>query len=388
MPAMAGDGASDVGVAPLAKARIFRPATFRELRNWEKDDALAAFAVFKAGARAMIEGRGPLRPAQAPSASLVEISRAALSQDPRGAFEARAFFEAHFEPFEIFPEANAETNERPFFTGYFEPMTEGSRERSAKFQAPILGRPADLVTLPQGEHLEDCDMPLTSARREGERFLPFPDRAAIEEGALEGQGLELIWLKDRVEVFVVQVQGSAQVTFADGHRVRLRYDGSNGWPYTSIGRLLIEAGAIASHEMSLEALTGWLRAHSEKAKSLMHRNRSYVFFALEDALRPEDGPIGGAGIPLTAGRSLAIDRDVWSYGLPFWVDVARAASDGGRDRWERLMVAQDTGTAIVGAGRIDLFIGSGAAAGAVAGRQRHHGRLFVLLPRGEAPARS
>ncbi|MBV9591323.1 MAG: murein transglycosylase A, partial [Hyphomicrobiales bacterium] len=372
---MAGDGASDVGVAPLAKARIFRPATFCELRDWEKDDALAAFAVFKAGARAMIEGRGALRPAQAPSASLVEISRAALSQDPRGVFEARAFFEAHFEPFEIFPEATAETNERPLFTGYFEPMTEGSRERSAKFQAPILKRPADLVTLPQGEHLEDCDMPLTSARREGERFLPFPDRAAIEEGALEGQGLELVWLKDRVEVFVVQVQGSAQVTFADGHRVRLRYDGSNGWPYTSIGRLLIEAGAIDSDEMSLEALTGWLRAHSEKAKSLMHRNRSYVFFALEDALRPEDGPIGGAGIPLTAGRSLAIDRDVWSYGLPFWVDVARVALDGGRDRWERLMVAQDTGTAIVGAGRIDLFIGSGAAAGAVAGRQRHHGRL-------------
>ena len=373
----------------MTQSRDFRPAAFHELRNWAADDALAAFAVFKAGAAAIVEGRAPLRSARAPSASLVAIGRAALSENPRSAVEARAFFERQFAPFEIFPDAEPSGPEGAFFTGYFEPVTEGSSEQSASFQAPILARPVDLVTLARGEHLKGCDVPLTSARRVGGRLQPFPDRTAIDAGALAGQGLELVWLKDRVEVFIIQVQGSAQVKLKDGRRIRLRYDGRNGWPYTSIGRLLIEERAIASHEMSLEALTNWLRAHPRKAESVMRRNRSYVFFAIADGLGESSGPVGGADIPLTPGRSLAVDRGMWSYGLPFWVDVERPLPDGGgRDRWQRLMIAQDTGTAIVGTGRIDIFVGSGAGAGSLAGRQRHHGRLFVLLPRGEAPVRS
>lgn len=370
------------------KAPAFRLARFHELPRWDADDTLAAFAVFKAGAAAMVEGLTPLRQARRPSAALVAVGKAALSAKPRDHAEARAFFEAHFTPFEIFPDAKPNEPEKPFFTGYFEPATEGSLEPGGKFQAPILARPADLVTFPRGGRLDRNGPLLTSARRAGQRLLPFPDRAAIEAGALADQGLELVWLKDRVEVFIIQVQGSAQVMLPDGRRMRLRYAGRNGWPYTSIGRLLIEEGAIAADEMSLEALTAWLRAYPENAEAIMRRNRSYVFFAIDEALENNEGPIGGAGLPLTAGRSIAIDRDAWSYGLAFWIDVERPLRDGGWGRWQRLMIAQDTGTAIVGVGRIDLYVGSGAEAGTLAGRQRHHGRLFVLAPRGEAPARS
>jgi membrane-bound lytic murein transglycosylase A len=375
-------------VAPVTKGSAFRHAGFHELLSWEADDTLAAFEAFKAGAAAFIEGLTPLRHARRPSAALVAAGKAALSATPRDGAEARAFFEAHFLPFEIFPDAAPSRPEKPFFTGYFEPATQGSLEQGERFQVPLLARPSDLVTLPRGERLDGCDLPLTSARRTARRLLPFPDRAAIEAGALAGQGLELVWLEDRVEVFIIQVQGSAQVTLTDGRKMRLRYAGRNGWPYTSIGRLLIEEGAIAADEMSLETLTAWLRANLEKAGAIMRRNRSYVFFAIEEALREDEGPLGGAGLALTAGRSIAIDRDAWSYGLPFWVDVERPLPNGRSGRWQRLMIAQDTGTAIVGPGRVDLFLGSGAEAGTLAGRQRHHGRLFVLSPRGEAPALS
>jgi membrane-bound lytic murein transglycosylase A len=375
-------------VAPVAKGSAFRRAGFHELANWEADGTLAAFEVFKGGAGAFVGGVAPLRQARRPSAALVATGKAALSAKPRNDAEARTFFEAHFLPFEIFPDASSNEPEKPFFTGYFEPATEGSLARGGRFQAPILARPADLVTLPRGERLDGCDLLLTSARRAARRLLPFPDRAAIEAGALAGQGLELVWLEDSVEVFIIQVQGSAQVTLTDGRRIRLRYAGRNGWPYTSIGRLLIEEGAIAADEMSLEALTEWLRANPEKAEAVMRRNRSYVFFAIGDALGEDEGPIGGAGLALTAGRSIAIDRDAWSYGLPFWVDVERPLPDGVWGRWQRLMIAQDTGTAIVGTGRVDLYVGSGLKAGMLAGRQRHHGRLFVLSPHGEAPAPS
>ena len=369
-------------------APVFRSAAFQELRGWREDETFAAFEVFRAEASRLIEGLTPLRHARKPSAALLEAGNAALSAKPRNDAEARAFFEAHFTPFEIFPGAATKKSERPFFTGYFEPATEGSLERGGRFQAPILARPADLLTLAEPERLDGCDLLLTGARLVAKRLVPFPDRAAIEMGALAGQGLELVWLVDSVEVFIVQVQGSARVTLTDGRKIRLRYAGRNGWPYTSVGRLLIEEGAIAEEEMSLEVLTGWLRAHPEKAEAFIRRNRSYVFFAIEERLGQHDGPIGGAGLPLTAGRSLAIDRNVWSYGLPFWVDVERPLPGGEWSRSQSLMIAQDTGTAIVGPGRIDLFVGTGAEAGTLAGRQRHHGRLFVLSPRGEAPPRS
>jgi membrane-bound lytic murein transglycosylase A len=360
---------------PITAARL-RQVGFGELEGWGADDLAAAFRAFRAGASHTLDRRPELRPAQAPDEGLLAACRAALADAPRSGAEARAFFERWFAPWEVLPHKEA-----PFFTGYFEPEVEGSLARSQAFPCPILARPADLVTLPQGEILAGSDVPLSSVRRQVDgRLLAYPDRAAIDKGALAGQGLELVWLRDRVEVFIIQVQGSARVRLADGNAIRLRYAGRNGWPYTSIGRLLIEKGAVAAEAMSLEALTGWLRANPEDAQALMRRNASYVFFAIDEALGPDDGPIGGAGLSLTRSRSIAIDRSLWPYGLPFWIDVDRPEPEGRFGRWQRLVIGQDTGAAIVGPGRVDVFFGSGAAAGALAGRQRHHGRAFVLLP--------
>ena len=348
---------------------------FDELPGWREDDMFEAFSPFRRTANHVVEHGTALRACRSPGKALIATFRAAIKQEGDRMFDPRLFFEANFTPWEI------GRNQEAFFTGYFEPEFEGSMERSSRFQVPILRRPRDLVTLAQGERVPTCDLPLTSAISNGNRLLPCPDRAAIEAGALSAQGLELIWLEDRAAVFIVQVQGSARVLLPDGMSIRLRYAGRNGWPYTSIGRLLIERGAIAAQAMSLEGLMGWLRAHPAEGEALMRENRSYVFFERADSLKPQDGPIGGAGVSLTAGRSIAIDRGIWSYGLPYFIDVERPALDARLDRWQRLMIAQDTGSAIVGQARVDIFFGSGAEAGRLAGRQRHHGRLFVLLPR-------
>jgi membrane-bound lytic murein transglycosylase A len=348
---------------------------FDALPGWRADDAFEAFSAFRRTARHVIQCGAELRACRLPSKALTAAFRAAIEHEGDTIVDARAFFEANFTPWEI------GRNQEAFFTGYFEPEFEGSMERTSRFQVPILRRPRDLVTLAQGDRAPNCDLPLTSAISNGNRLLPCPDRAAIEAGAFGAQGLELVWLEDRAAVFIVQVQGSARVLLPDGTTIRLRYAGRNGWPYTSIGRLLIARGAIAAQTMSLEGLMGWLRAHPTEGEALMRENRSYVFFERADSLEPSDGPIGGAGVSLTAGRSIAIDRGIWSYGLPFFIDVERPTRTASSGRWRRLMIAQDTGSAIVGGARVDIFFGAGAADGTLAGLQRHHGRLFVLLPR-------
>lgn len=214
-------------------------------------------------------------------------------------------------------------------------------------------------------------------------FEPYPDRAAIWAGELGDRARPIAWLRDKTELFIIQVQGSARLNFSDGASARLTYAGRNGHPYTSIGRILVENGSIPLAEMSLERLMGWLRTDPARGRALMERNRSYVFFALEPMADPKRGPIGGAGVPLTAGRSLAIDRAIWPYGLPVWISVSPLMPEGPRASLDRLMIAQDTGSAIVGPARGDFFMGSGPEAGTRAGLVRDSMRFIVLLPRGE-----
>jgi membrane-bound lytic murein transglycosylase A len=228
----------------------------------------------------------------------------------------------------------------------------------------------------------------------------------------------LVWLRDAVEVFMIQVQGSAKVRLADGQWLRLVYAGRNGQPYTSIGRILVDEGHIHAADMSLAALKGWIRARGQKfgepGRALMQQNRSYVFFAAQSCADLEEGPIGGAGVSLSPLRSIAVDRTIWSYGLPFWIEAdipwTRAfssevdagsrkenaskqesrtsfrfhrnekGSSGGPSPFRRLMIAQDTGSAILGPARADLYFGSGDEAGRLAAGIRHPARIVVLLP--------
>ncbi|HEY3719484.1 MAG TPA: MltA domain-containing protein [Roseiarcus sp.] len=350
------------------------PLAFEALAGFDEDDLSAAFGVFARSARAIAEDAAPLRAARLASEGLRRAAAEALAAPAHDAGAARRFLTTHFRPFRVRPSSG-----RGFLTGYYEPWVRGSAAPTPDFTAPILARPADLVTAPAGA--ARFDPAATGARRLADGSLvPFPDRAAIEAEASS----PLLWLADAVEVFLVQVQGSARVELTDGRRVRLVYDGRNGLPYTSIGRLLIESGEIAEAEMSLARLKSWLRANGlspgGRARALMQRNRSYVFFRLEVGFDPEDGPIGGAGIPLTPLRSIAVDRSIWSYGTPFWIDASLPWQGEAPTPFRRLTIAADTGSAILGPARADIFFGGGDAAGARAGAIRHPADFVVLLP--------
>ena len=359
------------------------PVRFENLAGFGADDARAAFAAFLVSARALCEGVAATRPARAPSPRLVAVARDALATEVDDDEAAQRFFSTRFQAFRVRSDM---ADGAGFLTGYYEPLIKGSRTRTATFTAPILARPPDLVAFAAGTAPDGFDAALTGAQRLADGALrPYPERVAIEAAG----GEAILWLEDAVEVFLAQVQGSARVVLPGGHQVRLAYDGRNGQPYTSIGRLLIEAGEITERDMSLARLKGWLRANGlglgEAGRTLMQRNRSYIFFKLEEAFDAALGPTGGAGLPLTPLRSIAVDRSVWAYGTPFWIEAELPWRNECASPFRRLMVAQDTGSAILGAARADIFFGGGEAAGTRAGDIRHRGTFTVLLPLGDEP---
>lgn len=353
------------------------PISFEAIPGFERDDLDEAFAVFKRTAARIVARDEDQRPACAPSPGLAAAARAALDGPLAGA----AFFRRWFQPCRLPAEG--------FVTAYYEPEVEARRAAAPGFETPVLSRPCDLVTLNEAPLRLPSGETLTSARRCADGALhPYPTRQAIE--AAPADAAPLAWLADPVELFLVQVQGSARLRFPDGATMALTYDGRNGWPYTSIGRLMIERGLVAPGEMSLERLKAELRAMGvapgQPGRRLMQENRSYVFFRLDDSADRRLGPIGGAGCALTPFRSIAVDRSLWSYGLPFWIATRVPWEGEAETDFGRLMIAQDTGSAILGSARADLFFGAGARAGSLAGRVRHPADFTVLLPREDAAA--
>lgn len=372
---MSSDVLADAPPLPLG-ARAER-LSHQALEGWAQDNQAEALAIFARGCQA----EPPLREAVTVPAAL-RTACAAAAGIPAGNTEAaRRFFEDHFDLWRITPEGAV----KGFMTGYFEPEFEGSLIRSDAFPTPLYGRPADLVTLQPGDDRQGLDPALTSARRTPGGLQPFPDRTAIETGALHGQGLEIAWMRDPVDRFVLQVQGSGRIRLPDGRITRLVYAGRNGHAYTSLGRALSQREAIPPAQMTMDRLVARLKEDADFARELIRLNRSFVFFARRDDLPAEQGPIGGAGLPLTPLRSIAIDRAIWPYGIPVWIDAMLPDGSGGETRLSRLTIAQDTGSAILGPARLDLFVGSGAQAGHRAGLIRHPVAFTVLWPRQAAP---
>lgn len=329
----------------------FEPVAFDEVAGFAADDLAAAFAVFR---RACASRRAaPSSPGLAPPPGLGRVCARALALKAAQQAAAEAFFRDHFAAFAV--QADPPTG---LLTGYYEPELDGSLVATRDFAAPLLARP---------------DPPPS----------PFPSRAEIEDGALGATAKPVVFLRDAVDAFVVHVQGSTRVRLPDGKVVRVAFDGRNGHPYTSVGRLLAQRLDVPPAEMTADRLSAWLRENPDEGRALMRENRSYIFFRLETGLDPGEGPIGAAGLPLTPGRSLAVDNSLWAYGLPIWL-AAQPGSEtfpgGGR-----LVIAQDTGAAIVGSMRGDLFVGTGREAGAVAGRLRERVGFVVLWPKDEPP---
>jgi len=289
----------------------------------------------------------------------------------RGA--AREFFETYFEPHAI------EGGTSGFVTGYYEPEVTGARARDARFSVPVYGRPDDLVTVASETERARFNDRITGFRNTDEGRVPYFTRAEIEAGALQGRGLELLYLDDTIELFYMQVQGSCLVHLNDGSQVRLTYAGKNGHPYTSIGRLLVARGELAADDIDMDKVKTWLQAGQARGRALMQENRSYAFFRELGEEEGREGPLGAEGVALTPRRSLAVDTEYTSLGTPVFVVAPGVESVEGPFR--RLMIAQDVGSAIRGPQRGDIFWGTGEAAGAIAGHTRHTATFHLLLPK-------
>jgi peptidoglycan lytic transglycosylase A len=359
----------------LADSQL-EPIKWADLVGWKADDHLAAFAAYDTSCQALRKiqrtDRGQI------SKALSNVCRKAMGLRQPDLNTARTFFEQNFQPVRI-----ARLGEtQGFLTGYYEPIVQGSRFPNPEFHVPLYRRPPDLVVA--GHQPGSNAFPNKSARigrrNEQNQLVPYYDRGAIEAGALDGQKLEICWLRDPFDLLAIQIEGSGRVILEDGTPLRVNYDSHNGYSFTSTSRALIARNLIPREQMSMQRIREWMAAHPDEASKVRAANRSYVFFRVT-GLSNEGEPVGAQGVPLTPGRSIAVDR-LHEYGTPFFIEAnlpiesAKPVSS-----FRRLMIAQDTGSAIVGPARADLYLGGGDDAARIAGRIRHSGRFVMLLPR-------
>ena len=373
----------------MKTAISYQPLTFAQMPGWQEDDHAAAFKAFRrscdrvlASARNRTAAEQVPPPALPPAALVATCEAVSRHTGAVTKGDAKAFFERHFTP-------NSVVHAGPpgLLTGYYEPLLTGSRTPQGEFQTPIYKRPPDLVNLIDETQRGAVGMSLTHARKTEAGVEPYATRAAIEQGALKDKNLELMYLTDPVEVFFLQIQGSGRVKLTDGTVVRVHYDGKNGHPYSSIGRYLIDKGLLAADKVSMGALKRWLKADPERGKSVMWQNASYVFFRELKGAEQVKGPLGAMQVPLTPGRSLAVDPGHHALGLPIYVSADGMKHVNKVGVFNRLMVAQDVGSAIKGPERGDIYFGSGDAAGRLAGVTKHPGKFVILLPN-DTPARA
>ncbi|MDD9900239.1 MAG: MltA domain-containing protein [Alphaproteobacteria bacterium] len=276
--------------------------------------------------------------------------------------------EEHFTPYAVYGDKGRDG----LFTGYYEPLLKGAHEKRPPYIYPLYGRPSNMYTADLGAFHPDLKGRTITGRVEGEKFVPFYKRADIEDGKLEDT--PILWVDNAVDAFFLHIQGSGRVELENGEVVHAGYAAQNGHAYTAIGKPLIERGEIPREKMSMQAIRAWLEAHPDDAEDIMNINQSYVFFRVIDG----EGPLGAEGVPLTPLRSMAVDRKKIPYGAPIYIDAETPDKTG---RMTRLMVAQDTGGAIKGAVRGDVFWGAGAEAANNAGIMKSTGQAYILLPK-------
>jgi membrane-bound lytic murein transglycosylase A len=360
----------------------YSPAAWSEISGWSEDDHLAAYNAFRISCKPISAQRTPPADPKAIGTSLRDPCQIAkgleLSDEPK----AKAFFEDNFSPVRISRLGEGEG----FVTGYYEPVVDGSRTENEVYKVPVYRRPSNLFV--RGTTQASAGLPNKGQvfRKIGRRKLvPYYDRGEIEDGAIAGRGLEICYLKEQTDLLFSQIQGSARVSLDDGSTVRINYDAHNGFPYTAVGRILIERNIIPKDQMSMQKIREWMEANPNEADELRRQNKSYVFFR-EVQLSDKDEAVGAQGVPLTPGRSIAVDKSLHVYGTPFFIEgelpIETAQS---KTPFRRLMIAQDTGSAIIGPARADLYFGAGLDAGKVAGRLRHNARFVMLVPKSLDP---
>ncbi|HET7763680.1 MAG TPA: MltA domain-containing protein [Burkholderiales bacterium] len=294
--------------------------------------------------------------------------------------EARRFLEEQFTPWRL---ANPDGSLDGLVTGYYEPVLRGSRTKLAPFVYPLYGPPDDLLTIDLSATNPELRGMRLRGRLEGKRVVPYYSRAEIARGMAPVAGKEILWVDDPIEAFFLQVQGSGRVQLRNGETLRIGYADQNGQPFQSIGRFLVDRGELKLGETSMQSIKTWAAANPQRVEDLLDQNPSFVFFRELPLADGATGPIGAQGVPLTPGRSIAVDRRYIDLGTPVFLATTYPAS---ATPLTRLVLAQDSGGAIRNPVRADFFWGSGAEAGALAGRTRQQGRMWALLPKGMKPS--
>ncbi|MCY6383157.1 murein transglycosylase A [Hoeflea prorocentri] len=352
------------------------PVSYDDLPDWSHDDPRDVLTGFLDCA----DHAQTVKPHKTGSLGLqwsdfVPASQILRKSSVQDAAEARGFLERHFTPFKVVPRDGS----GGVVTAYYEPEVGVARERSGPYRFAFHKRPDDLVALDMKTRPKAMDPGFAYGRRTDGAVCEYPDRAAIESGFLDGHGLEIAWARDRIDVFFAHIQGAARLRYADGTVERITYAAKTGHPFTAIGRVLIAMGEQDPETVSMQSLRTWLAENPERLDEILWQNRSYIFFRTAPVADPDRGPVAAAKVPLIAGRSLAVDKHIHTFGTPVFVqaDDLTHLTDG---PFRRLMIAQDTGSAIVGPARGDIFTGSGAAAGEQAGTVRNDAVFFVLVP--------
>jgi membrane-bound lytic murein transglycosylase A len=362
--------ATDPPPADGPATAAYEAVAWSRLPGWDADDVLAAWP-------ALLRSCGVIhaRPAWQPFCAAV------VAASPADADFMRAFLEKHLQPYRIVRVAGRRREARGLVTGYYEPLLRGSRERSETFATPLYRRPDDLLIVDLAAVIPELKGRRVRGRLEGNKVVPFHSRAQTR--AAEGlRGHEIVWIDDPLDAFLIEVQGSGRVQLTTGETIRLQYADQNGHPYRSIGRYLADQGAMPLEAVTMPAIRGWLAENPARLQEVLDANPSVVFFAEAPLADPAIGPAGALGVPLTAGRSIAVDAGFVPLGAPVFLATTHPGTDL---PLRRLVVAQDTGGAIRGAVRADLFFGFGREAGELAGLMKQDGEMWLLWPRGAPP---
>jgi membrane-bound lytic murein transglycosylase A len=326
-----------------------RPIAFCEIEGWKEDDHNKALSAFCLSAREILkEGRGFKRPSQFGGIreDWLDVCRKALT-----AIDGKSFFENEFCALSVADETPS------LFTGYYEPQAFGSISPTGDYFVPIYAKPNDLTSQ-----------------------TPYFSRHEIEAGALKGHGLELCYLSSWEEAYFIHIQGNGRVLLPDGKALRLSFAAKNGLSYKSIGKLLLDRGIGSAQTMSMQFLKDWMRSNPEAAREVMWKNPSFIFFSASDQINPTLGATGAAKVPLTPMRSLAVDRNYWTFGTPLFLSTHYPPEAGGA-ALRQLMIAQDTGSAVKGVLRSDVYWGWGPQAELAAGHMKQPGQMLAFLPK-------
>ncbi|THV22146.1 murein transglycosylase A [Peteryoungia ipomoeae] len=356
-------------------------ARFEDLPGWATDDPSALWPALADCLRQIDEVKQYRTGTLGLTAEdLRPLLLAAACHVPANPQEARRFFETHCVPLRIVPDDGP----AGLVTAFYEPEVLVSDRPTPEYAHPFYRRPDDLIDVSDANRPAAIDGSYAFARMVGSTIDLYPDRQAIDGGYLEGKGLEIAWAHSKVDVFFAHVQGAARLRYPDGRIRRITYAAKAGHPFSAIGRKLIDLGEIDETEISMQSIRAWLSAHPERMDEILWHNRSYIFFREAEVTDLSRGPIAAAKVPLIAGRSLAVDRSIHTFGFPFFIVAPTLRRLDKGSSFARLMLALDTGSAIVGPARGDIFTGSGDLAGELAGAVRNAADFYILCPKAAA----